>query len=790
MAISDFAYTLEFDTAKDGTWAQDESSRMIHAQIRRGREDALEPMRPGEMTLTMRNRDGRYWPDRGIISGWDNYVPVRLYATWTEPAAANLVDNPSLESDLVGWSGGCSRVATASRFGWACARLAAADGNSFDIIQRSGSRFAVTGGQPYVFAAWMRADVGSSNWRCSIVWYDGGGGFVGTSAGTLVALSAGGPWRRLVLAATAPATAATAFLLLTQDGSFAGTDVALADGGFFYQSSDIDVPYVDGDQPGCSWDGTAHQSTSARSANPTSLLFEGTLADIGGQEDHLDTTITLRCLDRLAYLGGIKGSLGLMLDKSPNLILHRLVDVAEGELISNPGIEWTAATANPRAGYTPYGTASLYPTEIPLTGEEALFLEGDWVLLVYGVYGIKSGVSYDATADIASVGKYRIVWSARVYPGYPDIMVELRLRTANPNAIIASTTVTLTQSWQRIELDADLTTLGTNRYIDMLLANTGSDRYWLVDALHAVPFAQTISRDFDAGAATLHLVTAYHEALGAVMADVAESEPGLLFVRGGDLADGGKLAFRDRNSRPSTAIPRATFGDGGGLRQFGEGLGVPFLGADRVASVTVTSRGSYSLGGGGIVWEMAPVRTTATGEEFLARYRQPARHVTALMKGAAQIEHASKNWGSGHDIEVTQGAADTWVYVQGAPYDRTTEDSAVTKRASGSLPISNHLAVQMPLQGTSTQAMDDEAQRLLDKYSERVARLRMPLGRSDDLDEMTAWQFGLDLNDLVAVQADQQDHAPGFRKKMWVEGIEHEISHDRLPATMVKLEEM
>ncbi len=791
MSVEDFSRVLELDPAKDGTWSQDESSKLIGGTTRRGRENALQPMAPGVMALTVQNSDGRFSPDKGVITDLDSFVPIRLYSTWTEPAHTNLVDNPSVENDLTGWAAlagtAITRSALESKYGAFAVRQSnsAVNPQVTEVLLRSGSRFAVTAGLDYVWKAEVRvvAGVVTTAWFARIFWFNSGGGLISTSDGAEVDTAADSDWTLLTVTAAAPTGAVTAALRIQESVvKPASVGGVFFDGADFYQSSDTTLPYIDGDQPAATWDGTAHESTSSRGANPSFLLFQGFIFDIELQEDHLDRTATLICMDRLALLSAFKISMGNLLSEKTGLILHRLFDRVEGELITNWGVEWTELSGNLTVGYSPVGGGGvlLAVNRIPNSGSEGDFFEGDWVLEVRPDGAVNDGVRYDATTDIAATGDYQIVWYARAKTS--DVSVKFRFLR---DAVIEKTlTFLLTSTWQRFVIDVSFSTLGTNRYIEMVNASALSLDF-LVDDLHAIKKMNQINRDFDIGQAALDVVNAYEEPAGPVIADVLESEPGILFVKAGTLAVGDEIAFRDEASRDSV-VPRIVFGDGDGLLPFAEGLSLTHRAADRIGRVVVTSRGKLVLGAASTTgWGLSPKRTTATGEEFQARFEQTLRGVIAVEKGGVAVEDSNVNFGAGADVEITTGAAGSMVGYEGRPYDRTTEESIVIKTADLGLPLTSELPVRMPLQGNATTAMTNEAQRLIDKYKNRVIRCSLPLQQVDDV--LHSWLLDIELDDQIIVRADNQAHSPGFDKKFFVEGIEHTI--DASINTILLLEE-
>jgi len=776
MAATDFALTLELDPAQDGTWSQDETGRLFEATVHRGREDALSPMKPGTMILKLSNRDGRYSPDKGVISGLDNFIPVRLYGTWTTPAVTNIDPNPSAEVDdngvLAILGPAIIRDTSESWVGDASFRVVVPNTDRAGIQKTplAGGRFAVTAGLPYTWAPAAKGPAGKTM-VLRILWYDLTPTLLQTDE---VAFTLDGGWVLPVITITAPTGAATAAVQMLTDGAQGVFDFYL-DRSFFYQGATL-LPYCDGDQPGCSWSGTAHQSTASRAANPQFPVFQGFVADFGVREDKLDQTAMLVCTDRMGLLPDMPISVGNILSKGTGLILHRLVDRLEGELITNWGLEVMGGGLSD--GWSAVNGAGFSLILIAVSGSEEAIFEGDAVIRAdTDAAQALSGLRYTATSDIAATGTYRVSIFARAETSN----VSVRLRALRDTTVLATKTVTLTSSWQRVDLDFTLASLGTARYIE-IVTDTATALDFRVDDLHCVLKSKAIIRLFDAGIAVLPLVNAYREPAASVIADVLESEPGIMFVRAKTLAEGDALVFKDRNSRPVMAAlttpSRATFGDGDGLLQFDDGLDYILPAADRITDVVVTSRGTPTLGTSIIpVWELAPRRTTATGEKFGARYNQTVRRVAAaIVKGGGTVNEKNKHFGIGMDIEITAGAADSWVVVAGYPYDYPTEQSIARKTdAASALPVRHELAVQMPLQPTQPLSgdMHTEAQRLLDKYKNRVIRLSLPLHQWSD--EVQAWQLDLELNDPIVVSAKHQPHSPGFRKRFWVEGIEHHI---------------
>ncbi len=183
-------------------------------------------------------------------------------------AGTNLVTNPSAETGTSGLAASganatITRYQGEGRFGSYAVRVQvspAALSQGVGIC-RSTYYVPVTAGLSYAVSAYMRDGGGSGACRLSIDWYTGGDVYL-TSSGSS-AYTPASTWQRMALIATAPATAARArFNILTTGGTVLDIYVD----GVQCEEDDEITDYIDGDQPGCSWTGAKHGSTSTRSA--------------------------------------------------------------------------------------------------------------------------------------------------------------------------------------------------------------------------------------------------------------------------------------------------------------------------------------------------------------------------------------------------------------------------------------------------------------------------------------------------------------------------------------------
>jgi hypothetical protein len=171
----------------------------------------------------------------------------------------NRVSNPSFETNTTGWSLGSnhSRSNDRGQFGsWSIKAFSAstAGGTSTNV-----SNFPVASGQTYTFSGYVYVVTGFvGNASLDIIEFDASGAQV--LDGTNTNFSLNDQWERLSVTQTMNARTTTVRIRFVTDGNWSGT--AYFDGAML-ESGSTATTYIDGTQPGCSWDGTANASTSS-----------------------------------------------------------------------------------------------------------------------------------------------------------------------------------------------------------------------------------------------------------------------------------------------------------------------------------------------------------------------------------------------------------------------------------------------------------------------------------------------------------------------------------------------
>lgn len=808
MSLEDFTIVCELDLARDGTWSEDVSSLLRSFNVDRGRMGALSRMPPGRMTAVMNNRDGRWSSLKGVMTDFDDYTPIRLYVDWAEPATQNLDTTPSCIT-IASFAplGGASEAIDQTDF-WSsfvqCFKMTVANAD------QSGSEKGILGSTGLPVAAstlhiWKcrfknKSGVAKSMF-IRIAWYDSSDVFISRDS-KAVTLAAAGEWEGHFIAATSPGSGVKAKLELVTNGAQGVFDVLWSASMLYEAASATDLrPYLDGLQPGGVWDGVGFVSTSTRAVNPSFLLFEGLILAVDAQEDKKAQIATITCGDILEVLKDRELNMGAIGYKGVDVLIDRVLDRLEGELISNYSMDWVS-TENTHpfsnwsflgAGTSPFGHwAGGGPGSEKADFEESF--EGDWWLERHtNGAGANEGAVYDLSADVAVAAKYRISARIRLAPG--DATQSLRVRILKDAASIASTTFTGNQAWQKVEFaNVDLTTLGTTRELEVTINGTAI-RNIQIAAVHAVLEADAIPRDLRASVTTeVQPIAAFVEPAGPILDDLADTDPGQLFVGAKLKAAGGEVTYHDYLWRKQIEDnPRAVLSDGDGLLPFAPGLKWRRDARDRINRVTVTSRGTIKEGGPDTgLWTMSPVRDIVSGENFRARYSQMAmRPFFGQKVGSYNLEMVNFNLGC--NMEPTSTTSDGYAVITGVPLNFPADLSQV-EDVDASLGFIRPLNVALPLQGTNTAQMDAVATALLTKYKGAVWRFDVPLngqamgdGHGDD-DLVYAQQFALDLDECVTVRAKFESHSPNADERCQIEGITHNWAVGGLVQTVLHLE--
>lgn len=190
-------------------------------------------------------------------------------------ARTNLCPNPSLKNDATGWFGGGVRVTGSTGMSRSTAFQNAGTSST-------APRATVTAGLTYRFSAYVKGTGGGSSGNANINWYSGGV-YLSSAPGQGWAVTTGNVTRIESGAQVAPAGADQGLLNIT------GVDAQVEITALLYEQTDQLFEFFDGDSGGCSWTGTAGNSTST---NPVGDSGGDTPPPDAGNQDSDEAAIT------------------------------------------------------------------------------------------------------------------------------------------------------------------------------------------------------------------------------------------------------------------------------------------------------------------------------------------------------------------------------------------------------------------------------------------------------------------------------------------------------------------
>lgn len=236
--------------------------------------------------------------------------PVRITAQWNFIATTNLIQNPSFELGTTGWvaPNADTQIRTIDQFGYI-------GGDSLEITRlTTNSPFnlyaatcqgvgtgGATTGQTVTLSMYVYIPAASFSKVTGIALVATGV----TSTFVTMPPTADG-WYRITLTKVLTATLDDVQVQFwTNDTHSDGQVVAYVDAVQAEVRSSAS-PYCDGDQPGCTWAGTVHNSNSSRPAMVSFPLFSGFVDNwnISWTAD-LDSEVTVPCTDGFKVLGAI-----------------------------------------------------------------------------------------------------------------------------------------------------------------------------------------------------------------------------------------------------------------------------------------------------------------------------------------------------------------------------------------------------------------------------------------------------------------------------------------------------
>lgn len=233
--------------------------------------------------------------------------PIRMRATWNFIATTNLIQNPSFETGTTGWVdlNGNGTIRAIDQFGYIggdsleLSRLQTSPSFLYGATCNAVGAGGATTGQTVTVSAYVYVPAGSYG---KITGYS-------IAAGGMTAASVTGPpaadtWFRVTRTAVLTGTLDDVQIRFTTDDTHGDGQVIAYIDGVQAEVRSSASPYCDGDQPGCTWAGTAYASNSSRPASVTFPLFRGYVDTWGvAWEADVDSEVTVECTDGFKVLG-------------------------------------------------------------------------------------------------------------------------------------------------------------------------------------------------------------------------------------------------------------------------------------------------------------------------------------------------------------------------------------------------------------------------------------------------------------------------------------------------------
>ena len=736
---------VECDLDDDGTFETDISAHVRDIAIGFGRNSILEKHRPRTLDgLVLDNEDSRFSPDNASSpynqSGktWKQDQRIRVKVLVPTAAVTNINENPSLETDADGWASGfgsVSRVTTQARYGKACLEHeGTAGGDYVQVRRRDGYRFSISGSTSYVWRAWVRVTGGASTWTARISWFTIGDIWLSDSDGEVVVLAQDGPWTEIAVVATSPPTAAKAYTPIVETGgSFGVGEFIYVDGGYFYEGADVTLPYCDGDVPGSTWSGTAHESTSSRPADPTFEKFAGRITSINlkrGLGDDPVNRCTVSAVSDLDRFLDRRFSIGNIIQQPGDVVLNAIFDLLEPHLAVTGGF-W---------GILGGGFAYVEDRR-----DADAALEGDFQTVFVKPTPPLDGQG--AYLDLSSEMGAGETWKVTLHVGNPtdwggnDVLVKLQ----DSGGVLASQVVTLPSGiteHEYVSFTVTWTPGGSARRIYILADEdfTGGSEtdYYAWDLLQFTQDKNVIRRDLrlafgETEYAELEHVAAFQRSARALINDVVNSIGGVIWEKGD-----GTIVIEDYKVRLDSPIPVIRFTDAADEL---DGAGMPptalSLDEDRTYSeVTAISDGDLTGPDTGIrepVWSLEPAGIVLGAYEertLFARYLadesgplivERPRLVALVSAGALMGAYTYvDNMGVGGFIVLRADSAGATidglhVILYGAPnFGAVRQRGSSRSRVSKGDDSGRQLEIDMPCQAENTTAMNEVAQQILD----------------------------------------------------------------------------
>lgn len=808
--------TVKADLDSDGTYETDWSTYHVGFTWDLKRDTALDDFRPRRCQLRLDNTDGRFSPRNKNGPYYPNLVKgkrVQIQAQVTVAAMTNLLRNPSLEVDQSFFT--AVGVATISRveeahYGRYGERATAPSAAVQGLKQNAGQGPGI--GAQWSGSIFVKASASAAGKTITLkVSYN----VDGLSASATFTLTEG--WQRInVVGPIATGTNTDAEVEATWSaatGDYIDTD------GWQLETGATILIYCDGDQPGCSWSGARHGSTSTRTANPTFNQFTGEL-----REFRLERTDMLG-IATFELTGISEGPLRTLISAGPfardpaNVILNRVMDIIDAKHSTSKGLaggllEDGAFRIGADAWVAHNGTTIDTTFDTGSGGDDPIVyaaLEGDNVMRITGIDAQFEGAKIDVTAKTQTGKEYSLACGVKGVGGSIGKRVRIAGHTLQDQ-------VTLTGDWQYIRTaGGSYATSPREIIVETVLDDwtTGGPFEFYVDIVHGVEVADFFNNhiiDFTTlgtkWGVDLEYLDAFHRSAGPLLRELAASVGGWFYENGA-----GSVVFEDYSQRDPAVISIPTLrlsdeaegGFGFRLLSYNEPMGIG-AGQVKVGSFgDVHALPAPSDAQAKIVWSLEPVPISLAANEqrtFFADHvsedesvggliaRRPQAVALPLGGWAVSSEGVqtpyAESYGRSSDVVIKDGGGAVAIarLLIGARVQHRQQTERVFHTQGSDEPT---LEIEMPAQGDRTQIMQDVATWAFNKYNKGPAVVEVQLDGIST--EKLLNIFGRSMGEPTWLHHKTGSGAFGLEGLFYIEGMTISYHEKEVPTLRLRLEE-
>jgi hypothetical protein len=822
--------------------ANNVSAYLLAAEYENRRDSALDRFDTPRAKFVLDNTDGRFSPRNAAGPYYPNLKigkRLRLRASVGSPltvALTNLMRNPSVEFNTAFFTTtncGITRLVAAGKkgqYGLEVKETVGGGGLTYAVSQAKGSAPVTATYTASVYVKGVGGTVGKS---LAVTLIRGGGG----TATTTVTLTA--VWQRVSVSIAALSTDTDLTIELGRSTSLVDGELFYTDGWQLEQSATLGE-YADGDQPECTWSGTAHASTSSRVGNSVPV-FHGSITKIQPSRDGTKYVTVIEAIGLTDMLARHTIFAGPFAKKPGDVVLQRLLDIISVDVTRSLGLGWDFMDdGGMRFGGDPWvavaGTTITYIDTGPTPGQwvddptEYDALEGDRTLEISNINAIADGIELNVTALTAVDKFYRFVAFVRTRDADASGLVALAQgRTVGGGvASIATTpggavntTLSLTL-WKRLDILIQWTGASTSRFVQVLADsdaawNSAPTKQFLVDGVHieevlgsAIDFGRNIQRDIvgtNYAAFNIEYLDAFDQNAASVLDELTASMGGWWYE-----ARSGRLIFEDTSNRATTPIAEGRLSD-----DPDDGMGYTIGsfqdGAERFANhVIVRSLGDiqvlpsppFSGGFGKVAWLLEPVpRSLTGGVVYLYHAAYSAEDASGgsglILRRGFLLQYPKtgyttddgiqtpylENFGRGGRVFVKPTSNLTLLAVAAVGRLQQRQESSNSRvEAGGGHPT---IELEMPGQGSQTTLMSNVATWAHTKYSASPAMMEVTIEGEgfENLMEI----FGRDIGTPVLVRHKTGPGALYVDDLFYIEGIRVQYRAGELASATWTLEE-